>query len=85
VDIGPNGNVFIIDGGLPSLKKDERGKVVELNAEGEVVSSFGSFGTGLGQFQLGHDIAVGPDGAVYVAEATGRRVQKFVRRSASLR
>jgi len=75
----PSGHLFIIDGGSPSLKRELRGKAVELDAFGTVVDSFGSFGTGPGQFQLGHDIAIGPDGSVYTAEGTGARVQKFVR------
>lgn len=80
VGMGPNGHVFVIDGGSPSLKPAERGKAVELDASGTVIDTFGSSGSGPGQFQLGHDIAIGPDGAVYVAEGTGARVQKFVRR-----
>jgi peptidylamidoglycolate lyase len=79
VAVNPDGHVFIIDGGEPSLKPLERGKAVELDADGRVMDTFGSQGTGPGQFQLGHDIAVGPDGAVYVAEGTGARVQKFVK------
>ena len=80
VETGPGGRLFVIDGGSPSLRPEMRGKAVEIDAEGEVIDSFGSFGAGPGQFQMGHDIAVGPDGAVYVAEGTGARVQKFVRR-----
>jgi peptidylamidoglycolate lyase len=80
VGMGPNGHVFVIDGGSPSLKPAERGKAVELDASGTVIDTFGSSGSGPGQFQLGHDIAVGSDGAVYVAEGTGARVQKFSRR-----
>lgn len=73
------GDIFAVDGGLPSLKPSERGKVVTLNHRGEVLEAFGSYGSAPGQFQLGHDIAMGPDGALYVAEGTGARVQKFVR------
>ncbi len=80
VETGADGHVFIIDGGSPSLKLSERGKAVELDATGKVIDTFGSFGSSPGQFQLGHDITIGPDGAVYVAEGTGARVQKFVRR-----
>ncbi len=35
-------------------------------------------GETLGQFRLAHDIAVAKDGAVYVVDAWGQRVQKFV-------
>lgn len=76
----PDGRVFVIDGGSPSVRAELRGKAVELDLDGRVVDTFGSSGAGAGQFQLGHDIAVGPDGSVYVAEGTGARVQKFVRR-----
>ncbi len=77
VAVSPAGHVFLMDGGLPSLKPGQRGKVTELDATGQVVQTFGSNGAAPGQFQLGHDIALGPDGAVYTAEATGARVQKF--------
>ena len=80
VEVDVSGHIFVIDGGSLSLKPAERGKAVELDAQGQVIDTFGSFGATPGQFQLGHDIAVGPDGAVYVAEGTGARVQKFVRR-----
>lgn len=76
----PNGHVFIIDGGSPSVRPEQRGKAVELDASATVIDTFGSFGQAPGQFQLGHDIAIGPDGAIYVAEGSGARVQKFVRK-----
>jgi peptidylamidoglycolate lyase len=83
IDTGPDGHLFVIDGGSPSLQRELRGKAVELDSTGQVLDTFGSYGKAAGQFQLGHDIAVGPDGAVYVAEGTGARVQKFVRRKAA--
>ncbi len=79
----PDGHLFVIDGGSPSLKQELRGKAVELDPTGRILDTFGGYGKAPGQFQLGHDIAVGPDGAVYVAEGTGARVQKFVRRKAA--
>jgi len=81
VETTPDGAIYIIDGGSPSVKAANRGKAVELNLRGLVIDTFGSAGDGPGQFRLGHDIAVGPDGAVYVAEGTGARVQKFVKKS----
>lgn len=83
IDTGPDGHLFVIDGGSPSLQRQQRGKAVELDLSGQALDTFGSYGKAAGQFQLGHDIAVGPDGAVYVAEGTGARVQKFVRRKAA--
>jgi peptidylamidoglycolate lyase len=81
VSVAADGHVFIIDGGDQSKTQPDRSKAVELDADGNVVDSFGSYGTEPGQFRLGHDIAVARDGSVYVAEGAGKRVQKFIRRS----
>lgn len=82
VSIGAEGHVFLIDGGDGTGKTAERPRAVELDAEGRVLDRFGGFGTGPGEFQLGHDIAVARDGSVYVADAAGKRVQKFARQAA---
>jgi len=81
VCVAGDGHVFIIDGGDQSGDQPARAKAVELDAAGSVVDTFGSYGKAPGQFQLGHDIAVARDGAVYVAEGKGRRVQKFIRKA----
>lgn len=78
VAVSASGHILLIDGGDPSLAPGDRGKAVELDATGRVLDTFGSYGDGPGQFRLGHDLTVGPDGAVYVAEGSGQRVQKFV-------
>ena len=83
VTVASNGHVFAVDGGDQAKGKLDRSKAVELDAEGNVLNVFGSFGKEPGQFQLGHDIAVAGDGSVYVAEGKGQRVQKFIRRSSS--
>jgi peptidylamidoglycolate lyase len=80
VAVASTGHIFVIDGGEPSLRQSDRGKAVELDADGRVLDTFGSFGKEPGQFQVGHDIAVANDGSVYVAEGAGLRVQKFVRK-----
>ena len=77
VSVAATGHVFLIDGGDQPTHPPDRGKVVELDADGRVVDTFGSFGPEPGQFQLGHDIAVARDGSIYVAETKGKRVQKF--------
>jgi peptidylamidoglycolate lyase len=78
VSVASNDHVFVIDGGDQVPGVPDHAKVVELDADGKVVESFGAPGSAPGQFRLGHDIAVAPDFSVYVAEAKGQRVQKFV-------
>jgi peptidylamidoglycolate lyase len=72
--------VFIADGGdQPDVPPDRAGVVV-VDADGHLITRFGRFGNYDGQFRLAHDIAVAQDGAVYVVDAWGQRVQKFVPR-----
>lgn len=79
VCVSAAGHIFLIDGGDGPARTVDRHRVVQLDAEGRVVERFGGYGPGPGQFQLGHDLAIAPDGAVFVADAAGQRVQKFVR------
>jgi DNA-binding beta-propeller fold protein YncE len=54
--------------------------ITVLDLEGQVVGRWGEKGTAPDQFQLPHAVCVDSQGAVYVAEVDGRRVQKFVAR-----
>jgi glucose/arabinose dehydrogenase len=52
--------------------------VAVVDPDGKVVDRFGRLGNYDGQFEMVQDIAVGPDGAVYVGDINGKRIQKFV-------
>lgn len=81
VDITADGNVVVADGGdLTNTAYDRNGALL-MSADGTVIERWGSYGSQDGQFYWAHDIAAGPDGAVYVTDVNvGMRVQKFVRR-----
>ena len=51
-----------------------------IDEDGHVLGRIGCFGNYDGQFRLAHDIAAATDGTVYVVDAWGQRVQKFVPR-----
>ena len=53
-------------------------KVLKMTLDGKILAEWGSRGTGPGDFTMPHGITVGPDGAVYVGEVGGKRLQKFV-------
>ena len=63
---------------VKQLQSPDRSRAFRLSLDGTIETTFGRFGNYDGQFRLGHDIAVGNDGAVYVVDAWGMRVQKFV-------
>ncbi len=69
VAFGPNGRLYISDG-------YGNARVLEYNSRGERVRVWGSPGTGPGQFQIPHGIAVAGN-IVYVADRTNARIQRF--------
>ena len=64
------GNSYFTDGYVNS-------RVGKANARGEWIASWGSLGTGPGQFDTPHGIAVSPKDEVYVADRGNRRIQVF--------
>ena len=72
------GSVFVVDGGDQPSAPPDRSRVIRLSSAGLTETIFGRFGNYDGQFQMGHDLAVGEDGAVYVVDIIGKRVQKFL-------
>ena len=70
VVVGPSGNVYVSDGYGNS-------RVVKFSAAGEFVKTWGRKGSGQGEFNLPHCIAVDSDENIYVAERLNDRVQVF--------
>ena len=83
VAIGGDGKAYVVDGGDQPQTPPDRSRAMRLSLDGRIESIFGRYGNYDGQFMLGHDIAVGRDGAVYVVDAWGQRVQKFTTRAGS--
>ncbi len=70
VCVAPSREVYVADGyGNSSVHR--------FSAEGDYISSFGSPGSGPGQFRVPHSIRVSNDGRVYVADRENHRVQVF--------
>ena len=68
------GKVFVIDGG--DQPDNTRSRVIIFNQDGEVIDSFNATDKS-DEKNLGHDIAVGYDGAVYVADAWANSIRKY--------
>ena len=68
--VAPSGELYVADGyGNSSIHR--------FSADGDHMSSFGSPGSGPGQFRVPHSVRVAQDGRVYVADRENNRVQVF--------
>ena len=70
IAFGPQGRIFISDGYGNS-------RVLEYTSKGQRVRQWGSRGTGPGQFNQPHGLAVSEEGVVYVADRNNARLQRF--------
>ena len=66
----PDGHFLLGDG-------YHNGRIVKYTTDGEYVSEFGSVGSGPGQFDLVHGIAVDRAGRIYVSDRLNHRIQVF--------
>ena len=81
VTMGPDGYLYVVDGGDLKPTPPDRGRILKLELNGNIADRWSSFGNYDGQIYWGHDIAVDRNGAVYVGDVYyGMRVQKFVRK-----
>jgi peptidylamidoglycolate lyase len=79
--VAPDGYLYVVDGGDMNPKPPDRGRVLKLDLQGNILEKWGSFGSYDGQFYWAHDVAVAKNGDVYVTDVhLGMRVQKFVRK-----
>ena len=65
-----NGHLFVSDGYCNA-------RVIEYDAAGKKLHEWGKKGTGPGEFNTVHSLAMGPDGNLYVADRENGRLQKF--------
>lgn len=78
IRLGPDGAVYVVDGGDQREFWPDRGRVLKLDTAGNVLAAFGAYGDEPGQFIWPHTLALAPNGSLYVGEvATGMRIQKF--------
>jgi DNA-binding beta-propeller fold protein YncE len=68
--LGPTGDLYVADG-------YGNARVHRFAPDGRLLQSWGQPGSGPGEFQVPHGIAVDADGTVYVADRENSRVQLF--------
>lgn len=70
INFASNGDFFISDGYVNS-------RVIKFNKDGDFLTMWGKKGTGDGEFNLVHDVAIDSHGRLYIADRTNERVQMF--------
>jgi DNA-binding beta-propeller fold protein YncE len=60
-------------------------RIVRLSREGELLATFGRFGSSPGEMRYPYDIAVTPDDQIMICEYEGNRLQWFSKEGRSLR
>jgi len=68
--VAPSGELYVTDG-------YGNARVHRFAPDGRLLNSWGEPGTGPGQFQVPHGIAISPDGIVFVADRENSRIQRF--------
>jgi DNA-binding beta-propeller fold protein YncE len=69
---GPQGDIFVVQGhgrGDP--------KVIKFDSDGNFIKAWGKKGTGPGEFDIAHSIAIDAQGLLYVADRNNQRIQVF--------
>jgi DNA-binding beta-propeller fold protein YncE len=69
--VARNGDIFIADGEGPNTR------VAKFSKSGKFIKWWGGKGTGAGQFDVPHSIAIDSRGRIYVADRSNNRIQIF--------
>lgn len=72
--VAPNGNIFVSDGHEPGKGN---ARVVEFDSSGRFILQWGGHGSGPGQFEMPHALAMDTKGRVFVGDRGNNRVQIF--------
>jgi secreted PhoX family phosphatase len=73
VVVAANGDIFVTDGHVAK----SNGRVVKFSKDGTFIKAWGRTGTGPGEFDVPHSIAIDSRGRLFVADRSNNRIQIF--------
>jgi DNA-binding beta-propeller fold protein YncE len=82
VFVAPNGDIFVAEGHASGA--DANARVLKFDSRGTLLLTFGKKGTGPGEFDQPHALAMDSQGRLFVADRTNNRLQIFSQSGALL-
>jgi len=73
VIVAPNGDIFVADGHSPT----SNARIVKFTKEGKFVKAWGKHGSGPGEFETPHALAMDSAGRLFVGDRSNNRIQIF--------
>jgi len=73
VAVAPNGDIFVADG----HGGDTNARIVKFSKDGKFIKEWGKKGSGLGELDTPHSIAMDSKGRLFVADRANNRIQIF--------
>ena len=73
VAVAPNGDIFVADG----HGADTNARIVKFSKDGKFIKTWGKKGSGPGEFDTPHSIAMDSKGRLFVADRGNSRIQIF--------
>jgi streptogramin lyase len=73
VVVGPNGDIFVSDGHVAN----SNGRIVKFSKDGKFIKTWGKKGSGPGELDQPHSIAMDSQGRLFVADRSNSRMQIF--------
>ena len=71
--LAPNGDIFVADGHAPG----SNARIVKFSADGKFIKAWGKQGSGPGEFDNPHSLAMDSKGRLFVADRGNSRIQIF--------
>ena len=71
--VAPNGDIFVADGHSPT----SNARIVKFTKDGKFIKEWGKHGSGPGEFETPHALAMDSKGRLFVGDRTNNRIQIF--------